>query len=358
MSEEQDQSQKTEEASQKKLDDAREKGKSAESKELGHLAGLVTIGLVFATYIMYMATNVKGMLIPFFDFSELLFEKEGVRFNAITPILSSILVFLILILVTFMVTALLVNIVQRGFHPNVDNIVPKLERVSLLKGIKRLFSAKTAIEFIKNILKLSLTGSITMWIIYPILKKLPGIVSYEIQNIPEYLLEQVVIVVAVVASVHALITIIDYIYQRFSFLKQQRMSKQDLKDEYKQAEGDPHLKGRLRQIRQERSRRRMISKVPEADVIITNPTHYAIALRYEEGEMNAPRLIAKGVDEIAEKIREVAKQNNIPLVANPPLARTLHASVDLDQEIAPEHYKAVAEIINYVMLLKEKMRAY
>jgi flagellar biosynthetic protein FlhB len=152
-------------------------------------------------------------------------------------------------------------------------------------------------------------------------------------------------------AVLAIISAADYLFQYRTWYEKQKMSMQELKEEYKQSEGDPHVKGKIRQLRQERMRKRMISDVPKASVVITNPTHYAVALQYDKG-MNAPVCLAKGVDAVARRIREVAQQHDIPIVENPPLARALHATVEIDQEVPPEHYQAVAEVIGYVMRLR------
>jgi flagellar biosynthetic protein FlhB len=152
------------------------------------------------------------------------------------------------------------------------------------------------------------------------------------------------------------IAVLDFAWQRFSFRKRLRMSKQELKEEHKQLEGDPFIKSKLRQIRTERARRRMMAAVPNASVVVTNPTHFAVALAYEMGAAGAPKVVAKGADLVAARIREVAKQNSVPVVENPPVARALYSSVEIDQEIPPEHYKAVAEIIGYVFRLKGKIK--
>ena len=157
-------------------------------------------------------------------------------------------------------------------------------------------------------------------------------------------------------SAMAVIAGADYLLQRFQFMKRNRMSKQEIKEEYRQTEGDPLIKGKIRQIRLERAKRRMIAAVPEATVVITNPTHFAVALKYESGKMAAPICVAKGVDALALRIREVAKEHEVPIVENPPLARALHAAVELDEAIPPEHYKAVAQVIGYVMRLTGKIR--
>jgi flagellar biosynthesis protein FlhB len=166
--------------------------------------------------------------------------------------------------------------------------------------------------------------------------------------------------IRLVGGVLAALTVIaiaDYAYQKISFMNSMRMSKQEVKEEYKQQEGDPFMKGKLRQIRTERARRRMMAAVPNASVIVTNPTHFAVALQYEMKSSGAPRLVAKGADLVAARIREVARAHNIPIVENPPVARALYATVEIDQEIPPEHYKAVAEIISYVFRLKGKLQA-
>ena len=172
-----------------------------------------------------------------------------------------------------------------------------------------------------------------------------------IHEIVVYLIFTVVIAISVVA-------LIDYGYQFYTHRKKLRMSKQEMKDEYKQTEGDPLIKSRIRSLRNERARRRMMDNVPKASVVITNPTHYSVALQYELDVMDAPRLVAKGVDSLAFKIREVAEENDVPILENPPLARALYASVEIDQAIPPEHFKAVAEVIGYVMRLKNELPSW
>jgi flagellar biosynthetic protein FlhB len=154
----------------------------------------------------------------------------------------------------------------------------------------------------------------------------------------------------------AVIAVLDYLYQRYQFFKRNRMSRQEIKEEHRQSEGDPAIKAKVRQIRQERSRKRMMAAVPDATVVIMNPTHFAVALKYESGEMAAPVCVAKGVDALALRIRAVAEENQVPVVENPPLARALYASVEVDEPVPSEHYKAVAQVIGYVMRLSGRMR--
>jgi flagellar biosynthetic protein FlhB len=203
-------------------------------------------------------------------------------------------------------------------------------------------------------LKLAVVAGTAIWFVYPEVIHVDSLVGVEVMDAAEEMRRVVIKLLAAVLVVLALMAAGDVFYQRYKFYKQMRMTKQEVKDEYKQMEGDPTVKGRLRQIRIERAQARMMQAVPRADVVITNPTHYAVALEYAPDDMNAPTLIAKGADLIALRIRQVAEENDIPVVENPPIARALYAAVDIDEEIPPEHYKAVAEIISYVFKLKRK----
>jgi flagellar biosynthetic protein FlhB len=189
-------------------------------------------------------------------------------------------------------------------------------------------------------------------VILPEVKRIHGLIGMEMNQLIGELHRLLVKLLMGVVGVVIVIALIDVIYQRFQHMRTLRMSRQELKEEYKETEGDPLVKNRLRQLRMERARKRMMAEVPKSDVVITNPTHYAVALKYDAPSMQAPRLVAKGVDKIAQKIREIAKEHGIPIIENPPLARGLHAAVHIDQEITPEYYKAVAEVIGYIFRLK------
>jgi flagellar biosynthetic protein FlhB len=211
-------------------------------------------------------------------------------------------------------------------------------------------------EFGKGLIKMGLVGAAAVWVVLPAtngLDLLPGMSTEAmVGEIHSLLLHMTVAAAAVMTAV----ALLDYIHQRFQFLRSMRMSKQEVREEYKQTEGDPHIKGRIKQLRAERARKRMMAAVPTASVVITNPTHFAVALHYELEKVGAPRVVAKGADVIAQKIREVAKANNVPIVENPPLARVLYAAVDIDQEVPPEHYKAVAEVIGFVLRQQGKLK--
>jgi flagellar biosynthetic protein FlhB len=236
-----------------------------------------------------------------------------------------------------------------------DVLMPKFNRVSPLAGIKRLFSAQALANFAKGLLKLIVVGSVLTALLWPERHRSEGMVWTD----PAAILPLVqVLSLKLMGAVVALLAIIaaaDYLFQYRQWYTRQKMTLRELKDEFKESEGDPAIKGKIRQIRQRRMSKRMIAAVPKATVVITNPTHYSIALQYERG-MDAPVCVAKGVDDLALKIREVAREHSVPIVENPPLARALHATVEVDQAITPEHYKAVAEVIGYVMKLRRAVR--
>jgi flagellar biosynthetic protein FlhB len=253
------------------------------------------------------------------------------------------------------VAALAANFVQIGWLVTAEQMKPKLEKISLIKGAKRLFSTRALVDFAKGIGKLSLVGLVIFLLIWPEHDRLALLIQMSLPDLLDYLLIMALKVVGGTLAVMTVIAGLDVLYQRYKHHQDMKMSKQEVKDEHKQSEGDPQVKQRLRQLRMEKSRKRMMAAVPTADAVVTNPTHYAVALAYQHGEMSAPRVVAKGTDAVARRIREVAEEHDVPLVENPPLARALYAGVELDQEIPPEHYKAVAEIIGYVMRLKGKL---
>jgi len=258
------------------------------------------------------------------------------------------LVFVILVLAIFF------KLIVSGLVFSGQSLIPSIERISPIKGFFRLFSLKSATEFSKGLFKIIIVAGIVGAVAIPELSRVELLMQMDIATIVNearlIILQMFVAAIFVVGFIAGL----DYLYQRYEFLKQMRMTKQEVKDELKQTDGDPLIRGRLRQIRAERARERMMASVPTADVVVTNPTHYAIALKYESEIMTAPKVVAKGVDEVAFRIRDIANENNVPIVENPPLARALFVAAEIDDEVPPEHYKAVAEVISYVYQLKNK----
>jgi flagellar biosynthesis protein FlhB len=238
------------------------------------------------------------------------------------------------------------------FRPSVFSLIDRgLSRISPMAGFARLFSRQALANFAKGLVKLAVVGGIMTLTLWPQRQRLAGMVTVDPAMILPLFLSIALKLLGTVVAVLAVVATADYLFQYAQWYERQKMSPQEIKEEFRQTEGDPTIKSKLRQLRATRMRKRVMAAVPKASVVITNPTHYAIALKYERG-MNAPVCVAKGVDLIARKIREVAEQHRIPAIENPPLARALHATVEIDQEIPQEHYRAVAEIIGYIMRLR------
>lgn len=346
---------KTEQPSGRKLGRARAKGQTAQSREINTWFMLMASAGLIMFAAPPLALSIARLLVAFLEFDHFL-GPEDVLWNAVEAALGQVANALIVPLLMLLVAAVAGTIAQIGLVFALDKFDFSLKGMSPLGGLKRMFSPKSFIELIRNLLKIAAVGAIVGWLVLPSIQQLPMLIASPIEQLPSSLYHTVLHLILGVLVPATVIAAIDYAYQRFSFMRQMKMSKQEVKEENKQSEGDPAIKGRLRQIRADRARKRMMASVPKASVVITNPTHYAVALQYEMGATNAPKLVAKGVDFLAARIREIAEAHDIPIVENPPLARTLYATVEVDHEIPPEHYKAVAEIIGYVFRLKGKMK--
>ena len=260
-------------------------------------------------------------------------------------------------LLIMVVAAVIAHLAQTGFLWATGKFDFNLNFLNPLTGFGKLFSAKQLVEFGKGLIKASIVGAVAFLYVSPELLKIEVLTGMEPIAMTQELFRVLLhLMIGVLLAIGA-IALFDYFYQKWSTLQSLKMTKQEVKDEHKNADGDPHIKGRMRQIRMSRARKRMLASVPKASVIITNPTHYAVALQYEMGTAGAPRVVAKGVDFMAKRIRDLATEHDVPILENPPLARALYATVEIDDEIPPEHYKPVAEIIGYVMKLKKFKRA-
>jgi flagellar biosynthetic protein FlhB len=354
MAEEQDDSQKTEDPTSRRLDEARTRGQVANSREVNNLLMLGVFSMSVLLFGGTAASAIYQATMPFIESPDLV----PADFEHLVALGWKLLGVLLLAgavpLVLAVIAAVGAGYLQFGLVFSAEGITPKLDKISPLAGLKRMFSSRSLAEFVRGLLKLAVVGSVAMFLILPEvahLNKLIGMEMVQLLGETKALLAKLLIgVVAIVAAIAA----IDVIYQRLQHMREMRMSRQEIKDEFKETEGDPLVKGRLRQLRMERTRRRMMAQVPQSDVVVTNPTHYAVALKYDPNSMGAPKMMAKGVDQVAAKIREIAKEHGIPIVENPPLARGLFAAVDVDQEVTPEFYKAVAEVISYIFKLKRR----
>lgn len=350
----QDDSEKTEEPTHRKLEEAHKKGDVVKSQEIS--TWFVMAG--GATAIALMGPSTAGSLME--SLSVFLARPDTIPMDAehIRRIWMSVgsdaFGAVIVPLVILVGAALIGHLIQHEPVFTTENMKPKLSKLSPKEGMKRLFGPKSLMNLAKGIVKLTIVSAVSFLIIWPERDSLALMMTWEIAQLLPLVQTLALKMFAGVIAVMTVVAGLDYLFERMQWMKKQRMSIQEIKDEYKQMEGDPTVKAKLRQIRAERGRKRMMAAVPTATVIITNPTHYAVALKYEQG-MGAPMVVAKGVDAVAFRIREIGQQNEVPIIENPPLARALHATVEIDQEIQPEHYKAVAEVIGYVMRLKAKI---
>jgi flagellar biosynthetic protein FlhB len=357
MAEERDDSQRTEEPTQKRLDDAHKKGDVVKSSEV---ATFVLLSGGTLAILMAGSGAVKSFLANFLLFLERP-DQIALDSGGAMQLMKHCVYGLIAVIgpasVLLMAAALAGHVLQHRPGFSFERIKPELSKISPMKGFKRLFGFDGLANLIKGIFKLGAVSFAAYLALWPQRARLATALGMAPADLTNFLLALTFRLLIASLIVVAAIAAADYIYQRQRFQARHRMSRQELKDEIKQSEGDPQVKARIRQVRQERARRRMMAAIPTATVVITNPTHYAVALKYESGKMAAPVCVAKGIDVLALRIREVAQEHGVPIVENPPLARALYAGVELEAEIPPEHFKAVAGVISYVMRLA-KERAF
>lgn len=354
MSEEQDDSSKTEEPSQKKLEDARKKGQTVSTRELNHFCMMLALALFITTLAPHMGKQTIELLTPFISRPETYEMTPAGTTDILRQSVGGALLILAIPLLLTVVAAIAPAVIQGKLMATTEQMKPKLEKISPMAGFKRIFGMKALVEFLKNFLKVLVIGIAVVMTAMPAKEHIGELMNAEKAEMLSFTQDVSKRMMIAACIVLFLLSIVDYVYQRMIFMKSMRMTKQEVKDEYKNAEGDPHVKQKLKAIRREKARRRMMANVPKADVIITNPTHYAIALRYDAATMAVPKVVAKGVDEVAARIREVAEKHKVPLVRNPPLARILYDTTEIDDEIPAAHYQAVAKIIGYIYRLKGK----
>lgn len=351
---------KTEPATAKRLKEAREEGKVARSREFGAAVDLIVLFLALKIFIGYVGENFTETFQVFYNrIPDLATEGAGgfgvvaatrVMNEAVTKTILTMLPFL---LIGFAV-AVLVSILQVGWKVSGKAMKPKPEKFNPVNGFKRMFSKESFFELVKAVVKIILIFYVAYGEVKDHRNEL--FIIYDMELMPAMVLVGNIIINTglKISLVYLIVGIADLIYQKHKFKEEMKMTKQEVKDEYKNTEGDPQIKGRQRQRMREASQRRMMQDVPKADVVITNPTHYAVAVRYDSQVSKAPVVVAKGEDYLALKIKEVAKENNVEIVENKPLARMLYANVDIGAEIPPELYQAVAEVLAMVYNLKGK----
>jgi flagellar biosynthesis protein FlhB len=356
MAEGQDENDKSEEPTQKRLDDALQRGDVAKSQEVNAwfvIAGGTLVVMSFAGSMSYgLATSMRGLLANSYAI-----RVEGRSFlPTVQKIGIEVIAAAAIPLLLLLLAAIVGNMIQHQLVWSSEPLKPKLSKISPLAGVKRLFSKQALMNFVKGLLKIVLLGAVMAALLWPERTRLDTLVTLDPAAILPMTQTLALQLLGAVVAILAFIAAGDFLFQYRQWFERQKMSFQELKEEFKSTDGDPHVKAKIRQIREGRMRKRMMASVPDATVVITNPTHYAVALKYDRG-MNAPVCVAKGMDAIALKIREVAQANGVPIVENPPLARALHGTVEIDSEIPAEHYQAVAEVIGYVMRLNRAARA-
>ncbi|MBF0190070.1 MAG: flagellar biosynthesis protein FlhB [Magnetococcales bacterium] len=356
MAEDADNDSKTEDPTGKRLGDARNKGQVANSREVG--TALLLLGATGVFYFhggaFWNALQEKMRFFLGGAISDDLTE-QGVSV-LLDGIMLGMLVDMAPFLLVFIGMAFFGSMIQHGFLFSLEPLAPKFSKLNPWNGLKRLFSTRSLVDLFKSVLKMSVISLVVYQSISGSLPEIMGWTATSIEQVVTALGNDSLAVLWKVTLAFLAFALFDYIYQKFEHTKSLRMTKQEVKDELKQMEGDPLVKSRIRQIQREMAQRRMMAEVPKADVVITNPTHVAVALLYQQGKMAAPKLIAKGRGRVAERIRETARGNRVPIVQNPPLARTLFKDVDLDRAIPHELFKAVAEVLAYVYGLRGMRR--
>ncbi len=352
---------KTEKPTAKKLKDARSEGQVAKSQEVGTaflflssffvlkmMAGKVVNTL---TKIMYESFNIIKNYEAYFAEN----PADQLYTQHLKQMTIEVLGVVLPIALTMMTIGVISNLVQVGWHPTSKVLKPKFSKLNPISGFKRMFSIMALVELVKSLLKFSIIASVVYSQVKDRINMLPSIPFMSVGDSVIFFADLVFDIGISVGSAYIGIALADFIFQKMKHTKDLKMSKQEIKDEYKQSEGDPQVKGQIKQRMREAAMRRMMQDVPSADVIITNPTHYAVAIRYKHNQDFAPMVVAKGVDHIAKNIREKGKEHNIEIVENKPLARALYASVEIGEPIPPDLYQSVAEILAFVYKLKNKL---
>lgn len=351
MAEGEDKSEKTEQPSQRKLQKAREKGDVPKSQEIPGwfvlAAGLGVIAIMSPS----LGRALADTLALYFTNAHQIPLDGGGAMDLMSASVIRVALIMGLAFAVILLAGIMGHYVQQGLLFTAEKIKPKISKLNPVEGVKRILGPQGWMNFIKGVGKMGLVGVAIAIALWPRRDALATLPTLDMLGVVALLRDAAISLIVAALIVYALIALADYAFQRQQFIQRNKMSRKELRDEFKDTEGDPHVRAKLRQIRNERAQKRMMANVPDAAVIVTNPTHYAVALKYEQGITPAPICIAKGVDQAALRIREIAKEHDIPIVEDPPLARALHAGADIDEMIPVEHYAAVAKVIGYVLSL-------
>ena len=352
---------KTEEPTSKKKADTRKEGQVAKSKEMSSGVQLISLFLILKFWVGHMGENFMKLFDELYEKMPAYTTYWGGRVVSsdykilFDGIYAELLMQLLPFFLIGVATSIIINMLQFKFQISTKPLQPKFSKLNPVSGMKKLFSKEKIVELIKSIAKIILI----MAVVYNTIK---GDWVYLVKFYQMPLTQAIELIGSIVINMGLKISLVfmviafaDLFYQRWKFHEDIKMSKQEVKDEYKNAEGDPQIKGKIRQKMREASQRRMMQDVPKADVVITNPTHYAVAIRYDANEGSAPKVLAKGADFVAQKIKEIARENNVEIVENKPLARMLYANVEIGQEVPPELYQSVAEVLALVYKMQGRL---
>lgn len=348
---------KTEQATPKKKAEARKKGQVARSADL---PGSFIMLFTFMSFMMLGGFYKQHILMLFGNLFEdwlLMDLTAGNVMTLFNDVTTQLLLILIPIFAIAFVIGILGNIIQFGFLLTGEPLKMQLNKLNPINGFKQIFSARTLVEFLKSVLKLLIIGILVFMAVSREWETILVLASLPIQDIFSFTAGLTLKLGIETGAVLTVLALADYFYQRYEHGKSLRMSKQDIKDEYKKSEGDPLIKGKIRERQRRMALARMMQEVPKADVIITNPTHFAVALQYDASKMEAPKIIAKGMDHIALKIREVAKESGVAMMENKPLARALYERAEIGDVIPPDLFQAVAEVLAYVYKMKGRVKS-
>jgi len=350
-----DDQEKTEEASSKKIEDARNEGNVPKSQDTSSFVTLVVALITFFALLPWIESRMVYLYQYYHSlFGQSLTKESVLQLSIVT--FREIIFTVIPLAIAVAIAGVLASVMQTGFIFTTKPLIPDFNKIDPIKGLKNLISIKKVVETIKIILKVSLVMYVCYYFLWDFTKELPSVIYFPIFDQLEWLKEKMLILIAVMLILFLILALFDLFYVRYNYFKDLRMSKQELKDEYKQMEGDPKIKAKIRQIQMQMTRKRMMQEIPQADVVITNPTHYAVAIRYNQDKESAPKVIAKGTDFLALKIKEIALNYSIQIVENPPLARELYKKCNLGESIPENLYKAVAEVLAFVYRSSNKSR--
>ena len=350
-----DDQEKTEEPTAKKIEDARKEGNVPKSQDVSSFVTLVVAIASFFAFFPFIKQRMFYLYKYVSSFMSVDMGKNDVYILMITIFREFAFMVLPLAFIVAM-SGVLASVLQFGFLFTTKPLVPDFKKIDPIKGIKNLFSMKKLVESIKTILKVFLVLTIAYFYLFDFTKELPSLVFFSLIDQMTWLRDKALILIAVMLLLFLILALFDLFFVRYNYTKDLKMSKQEIKDEYKQMEGDPQVKARIRKVQMEMVKKRMMSDIPSADVVITNPTHFAVAIRYDQEKEHAPKVVAKGVDHLALKIKEIAREHGVQIVENPPLARELYKKCEIDDLIPESLYKAVAEVLAFVYQSSKKVR--